>query len=195
MNNYFKLCFLILVTISLFWQCTSDVDRCAEKLENGINPKPIVADIDAWIIDQQNSILNFANANGEIMNVHFEANLLDSVDIQCPEVIFEKHRFRYDITDTINITAIELQGRFTAKIRGAGSESFYDISTWIDQYENLSNGGEYFDEVILQGTSYDDVFLVTEYLREVDLVLDSLYFQRGIGLIAFEYQNDQLIRQ
>ena len=195
MNNYYKSYLLILASAFLLCNCNPEVDRCVEKLENGINPKPITADIDAWVTDQQNDILEFIGPNGVITKVQLVTNLSDSIDVECPEVIFNKHQYKYEITDTTNITGVELQGRFTAKIRGAGSELFYDINTWIDQLENLSIGGSYFDEVIIQGEIYEDVFLVTEYLRDIDLIVDSIYFQRGTGLIAFEYQNNQLLRQ
>ena len=87
MSNYFKSYLIIVATTLLFCNCSPDVDRCADKLANGINPKPIIVNIDAWITDEQNGLLELSNSIGELMNVQLEVNLSDSIDVECLEVI------------------------------------------------------------------------------------------------------------
>ena len=67
--------FLFLVLFLIVTGCNEN-DVCEEKLENGINPKLILPEIDAWIIDEPEDSIFFSDAEGNKTEVIIELSLI-----------------------------------------------------------------------------------------------------------------------
>ena len=189
-----KLTLPLLLIIILLIQCTTtEVDRCAEKVENGVFRKPILPEADAWIIDEPDATIQFTGGDGSNINVLLRSNLSDSVDVECPDVSFERHLYEYQVSDTSRIIAMERTSQFSVYTEGTGG-TFQDMIGRIDHLENLYLDARYVDEVSLGDARFIDLLLVRHNPSE-EYLIDSVYFLRGVGLVSFQYQNTEMVRQ
>ncbi len=187
------LCLIPLFLLFILSAC--EIDECPKEYDRYENPVVISEIIDGWIIeDESEKAITFTKDSTEPLVLTLSIDRTPDTPHGCGHIKINQNKFIYALGDAYYIIATERSGSFSVKTKEMLDDSNPKIFGNINSAERAFLRLSHLSEVSLNGKEYTDVLYLKAKSNE-EFLLDQVYFQRGKGLISFEYKGSVWIRE